>query len=43
MIVTDGNAGDALAELYARAPRGEGYLLGDSAYYSRENCWLAYL
>ena len=33
VVVTDGNAGDSpvLAELCARAPRGEGYLLGDSA------------
>ncbi len=38
VVVTDGNAGDspALAELCAR-----GYLLGDSAYCSRENCRLA--
>ncbi len=43
VVVTDGNAGDspALAELCARAPRGEGHLLGDSAYCSRENCRLA--
>ena len=43
VIVTDGNAGDspALARLCARAPRGSGYMLGDSAYCSRENCRLA--
>ncbi len=43
VVMTDGNAGDspAPAELCARAPRGEGYLLGDSAYCSRENCRLA--
>ena len=43
VVVTDGNAGDspALAELCARAPRGEGYLLGDSAYCSGESCRLA--
>ena len=42
VIVTDGNSGDspALAELYARAPRGSGHMLGDSAYCSRENCRL---
>ena len=43
VIVTDGNAGDspALAELCAKAPRGSGHMLGDSAYCSRENCLLA--
>ena len=42
VIVTDGNAGDspAPAELCAKAPRGSGHMLGDSAYCSRENCRL---
>ena len=43
VAVTDGNASDApiLAELCAKAPRGGGYLLGDSAYCTRKNCQLA--
>lgn len=43
VVVTDGNAGDApaLADLCARAPRGSGYLLGDSAYCTRKSCRLA--
>ena len=43
VAVTDGNAGDspALARLCARAPRGKGYLLGDSAYCFRGDCRLA--
>ena len=43
VVVTDGNTGDspAPARLCARAPHGERYLLGDSAYRSRKSCRLA--
>ena len=39
MVVIDGNCADASApaELSAGAPRGEGYLLDDSAY-ARNHC-----
>ena len=42
-VVTCGNAHDSpmLAKLCAKAPRGNGYLLGDSAYCSVRNCKLA--
>ena len=43
VVVIDGNCFDApaLVDLSARAPRGEGYLLDDSAYCIRNNCQLA--
>lgn len=43
VAVTGGNTSDAPmpAELCAKAPRGGGYLLGDSAYCTRKNCQLA--
>lgn len=43
VVVTDGDTGDApmLAELYAKAPRSGGYLLGDSAYCTKKSCRLA--
>ena len=42
-VVTDGKASDSPvpAALCAKAPRGSGYLLGDGAYCSEDNCNLA--
>ena len=43
LAVTGGAAGDSpmLAKLCAKTPRGRGYLLGDGAYCSEDNCDLA--